>query len=185
MQALDLIVHNARPCWALPRRSSDVATRSLAQVHYPTTGALPGPGPLPASISFGPPMQRYLEHGALGNSDDSFMRKAASQMDLLQHAPACTSSGTSDSALGASAPGSGRALRALSEAAPEAFRDASPDARPAAAPTWDDAPRGVLPPMRMFTFLRLTKDLIEPASKGHWMRFMSNMRAAASCRMSM
>lgn len=176
MQALDLIVRNAGACWPLPRRASDVATRTLAQVHYPTASELPqGPGPLPASISFGPPMQRYLEHGALGDSDEACMRKAASQMDLLHHV-AEPATARAPSAHG------GRSLPVLSEAEAEAGGDAwQAPASPMCDGTRDTALRGAaLPPMRMFTFLRLTKDLIEPASKGHWMHFMSNMRAAGS-----
>lgn len=41
------------------------------------------------------------------------------------------------------------------------------------------AQRAYLPAMRMFTFLRLTRELVEPRSQGHWLRFMSEMRQQA------
>ena len=41
------------------------------------------------------------------------------------------------------------------------------------------AQRAYLPAMRLFTFLRLTRELVEPRSQGHWLRFMSEMRQQA------
>jgi hypothetical protein len=205
MHALDVIVRNTRASSSIPRRASDVATRSLAQRHYQdaTHGAQAiaapqGPVPLPHSISFSPPVQQYFMQGGLQRCADSNMRKAPSSFDVQSAADApCTGPAhlRSEPAglLGMVEGTVGKAsLQSLSDAIPEGqpFQDgpvASADVGLSAhslslSPLSELVARGgepKLPPMRMFTFLRLTKDLIQPNCSGHWMHFMSRMRPQA------
>jgi hypothetical protein len=204
IQALDLVVKNTRACWLLPRRASDVASRSLAQCHYPgpSSGSESnpqGPGPLPASISFSPPMHQYLMFGGLQDSQDACMRKAPSQMELWKHWSSGFggTSGHGDEerpmqpskSLPPPHPPVLRqpSLPSLTVSIPEGHSIDEACEQPhrqrkvkGAADVWCSAvplPKGArtLPAMRMFTFLRLTRDLLEPGPKGHWMHFMSNM----------
>ena len=203
VQALDRIVDNTRSCHPLARRASDVAVRSLAQRSYavPKSTSAPGshcaaplqgPGPLPPSISFSPPMAHYMALGGLQHSADAVMRKAPSHLDFAR--PAMRRSGSGDAAAATSPPRANGAthpplspsrsrqrLLGLSPGIPEGRSTddgaAEVPAAPGAARAARERQSGGLPPMRMFTFLRMSSDLIQPGSKGAWMHFMCSMKS--------
>lgn len=201
VHALDVIVRNSRAVSSIPRRASDVATRSLAQRHYqvatqsaPALAAPHGPVPLPHSISFSPPVQRYFMQGGLQRCSDVSMRKAPSSADFKSAAEredqrsnvaAALCSSVVGARSGASLAAAGMSAQSLLDTGPG--RQSADDAAmtspasgesPAVPSLADDrvSSSALLPPMRMFTFLRLTEDMIEPGCKGHWMHFMSRMR---------
>ena len=235
MHALSLIVQNTRACIPLPRRASDIATRSLAMHQYiqqPLCSSAhgspnnpQGPGPLPASISFSPPMHEYFGRGGLASSRDACMRKAPSQLNLVRPAMSLVPADQSIVAANdgditlskVSWPLSSRShagLQSLAERMPEGPSSGDANAQnigaavSAAARRPDDVraaksslthaaaaviavqaapsmmpprPPSTLPAMRMFTFLRFTRDLVDPGSQGHWLRFMSDMCSREHC----
>lgn len=202
VQALDRIVDNTRSCHPIPRRASDVAVRSLAQRTYaaPKSTSAPGshpaaplqgPGPLPPSISFSPPMAQYMMLGGLQHSQDAVMRKVPSHMDFAR--PAMHRSGSGDAGAATSPPranGGGhptlspsrsrQRLLGVSPGIPEGRSTddgADMPAAPGALRAARERQQGGLPAMRMFTFLRMSSDLIQPGSKGAWMHFMCSMKS--------
>jgi hypothetical protein len=202
--ALDRIVENTRSSSTIPRRASDVAVRSLAQhalcSYQPSDStsremSIPQPQgarPMPASISFSPPMLHFLMQGGLQHSHDVALRKVPSQGEFARPGggPGFNTSPlrpTAGQGLQPSPPRN-RRLPGLSPGIPEGC---STDGANRAEHNRDTADvqqvknynclvqerrQDGLPAMRMFTFLRLTSDFVLPASKGAWMYFMSAMK---------
>lgn len=179
---------------------------TIDSAHELHGGQIHGPIPLPHSISTTPAVQKYFMQGGLHRSSNPAMRKATSWIDLQGctssnvvwtlsrlRSHGAHGKATSPRAVKPPSPCPSEPARATSNAVRDSddrdqlrellggvsSQHADSGDAVAEQPSVCREHPGFLPPMRMFTFLRMSPDLLQPSHSGQWLHFMRHMNAGA------